>query len=83
MGLLIIPFLYWSKIIGIINNTLFGMDKIIFGVIIGLVIFLLAVEIDKKLRWLNKGKVFIYYQKIIIPVFLLSVVSLILYFITN
>ena len=83
MLLFVIPPLYWSNMIGITNNTLLGIDKIIFGSVIGSLIFFLGVGIDKLLRSINNNKVYIYYQKVIVPVLLLSITSLFLYFITS
>lgn len=83
MALFVIPSLYLSKMIGVDGNTLWGVDKLLLGTIIGLITFLLGVETDKALRKTNKDKVYIYYQKVIIPVFLLSVISLVLYLITS
>ncbi|MGF3555289.1 MAG: hypothetical protein ACQXXF_08535, partial [Thermoplasmatota archaeon] len=47
MFLLIYPFLYWGKLIGIAGNTLWGIDKLVLGVISGSVVFFLAVFTDK------------------------------------
>lgn len=81
MMIFVIPSLYWSKMIGLSGNSFLGVDKIIFGMIIGSLIFFLGVFIDKFLRKINNNKVFIYYQKVIIPVLLLSITSLILFLI--
>lgn len=81
--LFVIPPLYWGKIIGLPNNTLWGVDKILLGTIIGSTVFLLGVWLDKWLRTTNTGKVYIYYQKVIIPVLLLSIASFVFYQITN
>ena len=78
-----IPPLYWAKMIGVANNNLWGVDKILLGIIIGSVIFLLGVSTDKFLRTINNDKVYIYYQKVIIPVLYLLITSLIFYLITN
>jgi len=83
MLLFVIPPLYWSNMIGVTNNTLLGIVKIIFGSAIGSLIFFLGVGIDKWLRLTNNDKVYIYYQKVIVPVLLLSITSLFLYFITS
>lgn len=80
--LLVIPPLYWMKMIGLSGNTLWGVDKILLGTIIGSIVFLLGVWLDKWLRIVNGGQVYVYYQKVIIPVFLLSVTSFVLYLIT-
>jgi hypothetical protein len=81
--LFVIPPLYWGKMIGLAGNTLWGIDKVLLGTVIGSVIFLLGVWFDKWSRMTNGDKVYIYYQKVIIPVFLLSLVSFIFYIITN
>lgn len=83
MTLFVIPSLYWLKMIGLAGNTFLGVDKIIFGSLTGSLIFFLGVGIDKFLRSINNNKVFIYYQKVIIPLLMLSIMSLILYFINS
>lgn len=80
--LITVPFLYWGKLIGIKNNTLWGIDKLVLGIFSGALFFVLAVFTDKFLRKINKGKVFIYYQKVIIPLLYLAILSLIFYKIT-
>lgn len=77
--LLTIPFLFWQKIIGIKGNIFLGIDKIIFGIIVGSIVFLAGVLTDKMLRKINQGKVFIYYQKVILPVLFLSIISLVFF----
>lgn len=81
MFIFVLPPLSWSKMIGVVGNTFFGVDKIIFGIVVGSIIFFLGVGSDKFLRAINGGKVFIYYQKVIVPIFLLSITSLILFLI--
>ncbi len=77
--LLVIPYLFWSKAIGKIGNTFLGFDKIILGIVIGSLAFFLGVFFDHFLRKINGGKIIFYYQKVIIPVFFLALVSLIFY----
>jgi len=79
--LLTIPFLYWGKMIGFPGNTFLGIDKIVFGITIGSFVFLLGVFLDKFLRKINGGKVFIYYQKVILPILFLTIISLMFYII--
>jgi hypothetical protein len=83
MVLFIIPPLYWAKMIGCNDNTLWGIDKVLLGTVVGSLIFLLGVGLDTWLRTTNDGKVYIYYQKVIIPVFLLSLISFVFYLITG
>ncbi len=73
--------LYITKVIGHPFNTIFGVDKLIFGSIIGSGIFLSAVGIDEYIRKINGGKVKFFYQKVIIPVSLLLIFSLLFYLI--
>lgn len=82
MAIFVIPPLYWSHMIGLADNSLWGVDKVLLGTMIGSAIFLLGVGIDKGLRTIHEGKVFVYYQKVLVPVFLLSLISFVLYRIT-
>jgi len=81
--LFVIPPLYWMKIIGLDGNTLWGIDKLLLGTVIGSIAFLFGVWFDKWLRTTNQNRVYIYYQKVIIPVFLLSLVSFVFYLVTS
>ena len=78
----VIPPLYWSKMIGISGNTLWGVDKMILGTFSGSALFLLSVWVDKLIRKSNQDKVYIYYQKVILPVLFLSLASFVFYLIT-
>ena len=66
--LLTLVYLVFSKQVGHQNNVFLGMDKIIFGMTVGLFISLAAIFTDKLIRYKNKGKVLFYYQKVIIPI---------------
>lgn len=77
--LLTYPPLFWSGIIGHPFNTILGIDKLIFGSILGFFAFLLAVWGDKKVRVI-KGKQLFNFQKVVFPVLSLTIFSLILYF---
>jgi small-conductance mechanosensitive channel len=81
--LLIFVPLYYTGILGHPLNKIFGIDKIIFGTILGTAIVLL-------IHWLNKhlkqkgpdgqpGKPFFPYQKVVIPVVVLLLTSIIFY----
>lgn len=83
MLLFVVPPLMWSKMIGIPGNMMWGFDKILLGIFLGIMVFLIGVKADKWLRTQNEDKVFIYYQKVIVPVFLLSLTSFIFYLITG
>lgn len=77
--LLTYPPLFWAGIIGHPFNTIFGIDKLIFGSILGFFAFLLGVWGDKKVRAI-KGKQLFNFQKVVFPVISLLIVSLVLYF---
>ncbi len=72
--LTIIP-MYIGKIIGHPGNKLWGVDKILLGTVAGSITFILSVYLDKALRKTNNGEVYIYYQKVILPVLLLTIMS--------
>lgn len=79
-GLVIWP-LYGMGIMGHPQNQVFGVDKLLFGMIIGTFVFILGHWLDVYFKTKNQGKVYFYYQKVIIPVVLLLVASFIFYFI--
>lgn len=81
--LLTVPFLYWGKLIGVANNTFLGVDKIIFGIVIGSMVFVLAVLTDRFLRQINNNQIFFYYQKVLIPLFFLTITSFVFYQLTQ
>jgi hypothetical protein len=72
-------FLWIAKLIGLPDNTVFGVDRLVFGSIIGLLVFLSTAQIDVALRKSNEGKVYIYYQKVLLPMLFLSLVSYVAY----
>jgi len=71
--------LYYAGIIGHPLNQIFGMDKIIFGSIIGAVVLFLGHWLNLYLKKINNGKVFFPYQRVAVPVLLLIITSLILW----
>lgn len=73
-----IIYFFSSKQAGIGNNFL-GIDKALLGLSLGVIIFFLSIFFDKYLRYKNGGKVMFYYQKVIIPVGLLTLLSLVFY----
>ncbi len=87
--LTILVFLFWVlttyvplfelNIIGHPFNTILGIDKLIFGSILGFFAFLLGVWGDKKVRKI-KGKQLFNFQKVVFPVLSLTILSLMLYF---
>lgn len=53
------------------------------GTILGSVAFLSGMGIDKGLRKINDDKQFVYFQKVIMPVFMLTLISFGLFLITK
>ncbi len=81
--LLVVPPLFWMGMIGHPDNKFLGIDKVLLGTTVGSIVFTAGVFLDKYLRTLNEGKVFIYFQKVICPVLLLSISSVIFFLITH
>ena len=72
-----IAYLYYSKQLFHPKNTFLGVDKIIAGTTIGLLVTLFATFIDKLIRKRNGNKVLFYYQKVIIPTLMLVLITII------
>ncbi|WKZ25486.1 MAG: hypothetical protein QY322_03815 [bacterium] len=71
--------LYSANIIGHPFNTILGIDKLVFGSILGFVAFMLGVYLDKRVREV-KGKQLFNFQKVVFPVLSLTIFTLVLYF---
>lgn len=74
--------LHFADITGHPFNKIAGIDKLLVGSFVGTLVFLASIYLDKKLREKYK-KQFFNYQKVVLPVTLLAIVSLIFYFITR
>ncbi len=79
-GLTVGP-LYYYGLIGHPLNKIFGIDKILFGVILGTAVFLGGVWLNLFLKLKNNGKQYFNYQKVVVPFLSLVAASLILYLI--
>lgn len=71
--------LYYAGIVGHPQNTILGMDKIIFGSIIGATVLFLGHLLYLYLKKLNHNKVYFPYQRVVVPVVLLVITSLIIW----
>lgn len=80
-ALVLIP-LYLNHSIGIPGNTLWGIDKIILGTVVGSALFLLGAWADKKVRRLRGSQIF-KFQKVVFPVFVIIIASAIFLFLTK
>jgi hypothetical protein len=75
-GLTIFP-LMKIGIIGHPPNKFLGIDKLIFGIFSGTIIFAASILLENYLRKRNQGKVYFKFQKVIIPILFLIILSLI------
>lgn len=53
------------------GDTFLHLDKVLTGLFVGTTVWLLGIWLDKLTRKLNGGKILFYYQKVIIPLFVL------------
>lgn len=81
--LLIVVPLYWTGILGHPLNTLWGVDKLLLGIIIGSLGFLGAGLGYYRLKAKNDGHAYFPFQKVAMPVGTLLILSLIFYFLTR
>jgi hypothetical protein len=78
-AIVILP-LYWKGKIGHPYNKLCGIDKLLLGIILGSVLFAAAIPLHAYLRKRNDGKSYFQGQKIAIPIALLLIASIVLYY---
>jgi len=71
--------LYGLGIMGHPENKFWGIDKLLFGIISGSIMFLVSFLFHNFLVKKNEGKVFFPFQKVLIPVLFLLILSLIFY----
>ena len=57
------------------NNTFLHIDKVLLGLIVGMIVWLLGIGLDKLIRKYNQGKVLFFYQKVIVPLSLLLITT--------
>lgn len=81
-GVVILP-LYFAGIIGHPYNKIWGIDKLLFGIMAGTIVFALAVGLNNYLKKKNQGKPYFPYQKVVLPIGFLAIVSVILYFLSK
>jgi len=75
LGLTLFYFIYTNQT-GSPINKLLGFDKTIFGQILGLFIWILGIFVDRYSRKLNSGKILFPYQKVVFPVGILIIFTL-------
>ncbi len=77
--LLTIGALYIDNQLGNPYCRIWGVDKIWLGVTLGTIFFWVGVVADRLIRKTNNGKVYFPFQKVVLPLFLIALPSLILY----
>ena len=77
--LTIVP-LYYTNIIGHPLNKMWGVDKILLGIIVGTIVILLAIGAHNLLKKKNQGKSYFPFQKVALPLSFLIIISLIFHF---
>ncbi|MFA6005632.1 MAG: hypothetical protein WC775_04075 [Patescibacteria group bacterium] len=75
-----ITYLYFSKQIGHPQNMFLGIDKVLLGMLLGLVVSLSAIGVDQLLRKSHNNKVYFPYQKVVVPLAMLVLTTLLFKF---
>jgi len=83
MYALTLSYFIFSHQTGIVSNKLFGLDKIIFGQTLGLFIWFLGIFVDRYSRKLHGGKILFPYQKVVFPVGILIILTILFKVIFN
>lgn len=81
--ILIVGPLFWKDIFWHPLNKLWGVDKLILGMVSGMIFFSGGVFLNEFLKKKNEGKVFFPFQKIVLNLALLIILSGIFYFLTK
>lgn len=82
-GLTLIP-LWLAGMLGAEGNQLWGVDKVLLGVSIGTIAFLIGMHLDSYLRTLKLDrKAHFPFQKVVLPLSMLIVATLVFYFLTK
>jgi hypothetical protein len=75
--------LLWANMLGTDCEKIWGYPKILVGIIIGGFLFRFGEWLEEKMRQANQGEVYMYFQKVIVPIGMLSLASLVFYYITK
>lgn len=79
-ALVFIP-LWMSGTIGVKGNFLFGIDKVLLGIIVGTVFFIIGMLIHNSLKKKNNSVNYIPFQKVVLPISFIWIATLIAYYI--
>ena len=61
---------------GLVSNQILGLDKIIFGQILGMFVWFLGIFVDRHSRKLNDGKILFPFQKVVFPISILLIFTI-------
>jgi len=75
--------LFFTDAIGIAGNSLWGIDKIILGTVVGSIMFAVGMWADKTVRKVRDGHQLFVFQKVVFPVLSLIIASVVFYLITK
>jgi hypothetical protein len=81
-AIIILP-LYYINIMGLPDNKLWGLDKLLLGIILGSLAFLISILWYNHLKRKNNGKSHFHGEKILIPTVVLMILSAIFYYLTK
>lgn len=81
--LLIVAPLYWMDIIGHPFNKIWGIDKLFLGIVFGSIVFWSGANWYFYLKAKNNGHAYFPFQKVVMPVSPLIILSFIFYFLTK
>jgi hypothetical protein len=82
LALLVYP-LVWTDIVGHPQNTLWGVDKLLLGIVIGAIIFYVTDSSYDYLKKKNNNRPFFPLQKVVVPTAALLLASVIFYLFTK
>ncbi len=85
--LTIVP-LFFTGLLGNTQNSLFCfcnfyLDKLLLGIIVGSFAFLFSANLYSYLKEKNNGRAYFPFQKVIMPILLLIILSIVFYFLTK
>jgi len=81
-GFIVIPFFY-TGIMGHPLNKIWGVDKLLVGIIIGSIFFFIFGQGYQYMKKRNNDKAYFPFQKVVMPVSPLIILTIIFYFITR
>ncbi|MCL5094123.1 MAG: hypothetical protein M1355_03260 [Patescibacteria group bacterium] len=75
--------LYFKKIIGKPLDKIWGLDKLVLGIVLGSIVFYLSEYLYEKIKKARGDKPYFPFQKVIMPLSFLAILSIIFYHLTK